>query len=1131
MATKLTVRLLDPDHEVALSLDGTLGTIGAWQSSPDFYTDPNGEEFEDKKYYYVHERDTTTPDAFFDIIPRLYTKPSADPVDPGLPGRDGKDGTLLLSAAIDPMAIGATIGKKDDYFLNTVTGDLYQRQNEAPNNTLGTWQLVGNLRGPRGLQGPAGPPGTGGGTGTGDLDYMPVPPDMANPFSYFDTYPQPTQEQQSYLVTFQTMADLSEKLYDALFDLETRKVNKEPGKGLSKNDFTDLLKQKLEGLQPGTQGPPGIQGPPGQSIVGPPGPPGPAGNGTGTGTLSAFLINSGYTVFTPILLMPRSTGGTYDHSIMEVGLSEWTANVKKSYHITCSNRGASEASGFEATVVCYGNDGIGGSLRAYQNDDGTTTLYIVSPPGFQEISVTYLKTHQATPASTLVFSTANGTPTGTLVYDSRVYKPDLVVGNNLFTRRLNTTNVPLTMLSRNPVTGEFLTSTLDNALAALITNASDLTIQLLCDRLAAINCGGGASTPVVFTAGNHYKLVERFVMGSHFELQDQPNAPLPHDYVVYVQENNCDIVTGYVVDRNYPNVPAAVDIFDGTDLVATITATNTRSDLAGQYGGNPNSLYGFQWVVPASYRVGVARTRSVFARDSATEATYGTSKTTAVCGVPTNQPYPVSSEIVGASTIYEDAAQQIYRVDVLYSDNVKRTWEGPIVWSTDEQTGSYLELESFQDSNRVGLQASNLSSTRRIHLRAAYNNSGTSKEIELVDSVCTRPAGLALQTNLVFNYVKSDNTAATFTTLQDANRTMGRVFNESNIGITGYSDVRAEMANYNIGTDVYLEWASAGVNNCARASTNIYYVLDASKGDTQKRAIYVVDGRIADVLISDYAPPTTQPPTGATPDTRDCISYAKLTNDQSNALPSITTYEYYDRNTPNGSLSYTVRGFTSVDEALTYMKSFDPNGALYPRANFEFNKCTSDAARIGDILYNDNRPEHVASADNFSWPIEAGYWGFNYVPPTQTETGSFVVLRTNACGQIISRQVVSLPATGSSQPTTVVQFDYEQVNEPDANNPNRKSQAYYAKLSKLGEVVERRLATKQNPGDAYSNYSQWADMTTYADGGFNGRGSLINTRGLYVRYEVRPKNNPSAVVSIEILPSLDVVPRTKLYPV
>src|SRR5690554_6928540 len=57
----------------------------------------------------------------------------------------------------------ASLGAPGDVYLNTSNGDFYLNQN-------GTWNQIGNLRGPQGPEGPQGPQGPAGADGVGIED-------------------------------------------------------------------------------------------------------------------------------------------------------------------------------------------------------------------------------------------------------------------------------------------------------------------------------------------------------------------------------------------------------------------------------------------------------------------------------------------------------------------------------------------------------------------------------------------------------------------------------------------------------------------------------------------------------------------------------------------------------------------------------------------------------------------------------------------------------------------------------------------------------------------------------------------------------------------------------------------------
>ncbi|WP_192880427.1 YadA-like family protein [Haemophilus haemolyticus] len=73
----------------------------------------------------------------------------------GTSGHDGRNGAELLSGATGPTAKD---GKDGDTYIDSTTGDVYKNQN-------GTWDKIGNIRGPEGKAGDAGPEGPKGENG------------------------------------------------------------------------------------------------------------------------------------------------------------------------------------------------------------------------------------------------------------------------------------------------------------------------------------------------------------------------------------------------------------------------------------------------------------------------------------------------------------------------------------------------------------------------------------------------------------------------------------------------------------------------------------------------------------------------------------------------------------------------------------------------------------------------------------------------------------------------------------------------------------------------------------------------------------------------------------------------------
>jgi hypothetical protein len=76
----------------------------------------------------------------------------------------------------------------------------------------------------------------------------------------------------------------------------------------------------------------------------------------------------------------------------------------------------------------------------------------------------------------------------------------------------------------------------------------------------------------------------------------------PPNYVGYVDHSGCDFITGWAADRNRPNTSIDVEIYDGTTLLTTVAATNSRPDVGAFLGDN--GLHGFSVATPAALKDG-----------------------------------------------------------------------------------------------------------------------------------------------------------------------------------------------------------------------------------------------------------------------------------------------------------------------------------------------------------------------------------------------------------------------------------------------------------------------------------------------------------------------------------------------
>ena len=77
---------------------------------------------------------------------------------------------------------------------------------------------------------------------------------------------------------------------------------------------------------------------------------------------------------------------------------------------------------------------------------------------------------------------------------------------------------------------------------------------------------------------------------------------IPPIYEGFHDITDCNYILGWAWDKNRPNDPIQVEIYDGNTLIATITAGDFRQDLLNQGHGNGN--HAFTYPVPPNLKDG-----------------------------------------------------------------------------------------------------------------------------------------------------------------------------------------------------------------------------------------------------------------------------------------------------------------------------------------------------------------------------------------------------------------------------------------------------------------------------------------------------------------------------------------------
>ncbi|KAA9353477.1 T9SS type A sorting domain-containing protein [Larkinella humicola] len=82
-------------------------------------------------------------------------------------------------------------------------------------------------------------------------------------------------------------------------------------------------------------------------------------------------------------------------------------------------------------------------------------------------------------------------------------------------------------------------------------------------------------------------------------------TPVTGNFEGFLQTVNCDILTGWVYDKNQPNAPITVELFEGSNSVGIVEASNFRQDL--KSAGKGNGFHAFSIPTPAGLKTGTTR--------------------------------------------------------------------------------------------------------------------------------------------------------------------------------------------------------------------------------------------------------------------------------------------------------------------------------------------------------------------------------------------------------------------------------------------------------------------------------------------------------------------------------------------
>ncbi|HJQ71399.1 MAG TPA: PA14 domain-containing protein [Blastocatellia bacterium] len=128
-----------------------------------------------------------------------------------------------------------------------------------------------------------------------------------------------------------------------------------------------------------------------------------------------------------------------------------------------------------------------------------------------------------------------------------------------------------------------------------------------------------------------------------------PSSGAPPLYEGVHEIADCTKISGWAANRNQPNVPINVDIYNGASLLATVPANIHRPELVQILGDNGN--HGFSFDVPPSLRDGLPHSISVRFPGTSTNLTNSPRTITCAGSAPPAAPSGLVATVASASQI------------------------------------------------------------------------------------------------------------------------------------------------------------------------------------------------------------------------------------------------------------------------------------------------------------------------------------------------------------------------------------------------------------------------------------------------------------------------------------------------
>jgi hypothetical protein len=390
----------------------------------------------------------------------------------------------------------------------------------------------------------------------------------------------------------------------------------------------------------------------------------------------------------------------------------------------------------------------------------------------------------------------------------------------------------------------------DGGLAALLPDepeGSNFPVVVVGDdKLFYKRGGSGPTTDVSWVVLQQY-------LEEDDDVVDPPDPP-PFTKKSAVDVNDCEQLAGW--GYNSLVIPAVITITVDGVFEANVTAQRVRDDvrLALIAAGiqTSNTVFGFNYMKPAKYHDGVQHTWRVFV-DGVEAAEYNVPKEK-TCAAPVDPdpgPTPMFIKQSLINSVNKGGDSKTVTLIQVWSDYSETAYAGPLVpvWGISGVPVGIVGVP-YDPNKTLDVAATNDATVSEFVITCSLTLPQT---VQVITVGCTRPGGLTTY-NASYHFIPAGGFSdPPYPTLDEANDTAGEAFDNTRPGNLDMFIIQA--ANLNVGTDVYLFDGTS----CEKAGDNIYAVFDSQGGNTVKKAIQVVGGKIVAVKDSTYTTPVTPP--------------------------------------------------------------------------------------------------------------------------------------------------------------------------------------------------------------------------------------------------------------------------------